>query len=86
MPKKLVERYLFPQVKKDLKQKMVFLGGPRQSGKTTLAKMLAENDQKRYCNWDDDGDRELLLKGLLPVMKGSSFLTKSTNTGFGAGW
>jgi predicted AAA+ superfamily ATPase len=70
MRKKLVDRYLFSQVKKDLKQKMVFLGGPRQSGKTTLAKMLAENDQKRYCNWDDDGDRELLLKGLLPVDEG----------------
>ena len=70
MRKKLVDRYLFSQVKKDLKQKMVFLGGPRQSGKTTLAKMLAENDQKRYCNLDDDGDRELLLKGLLPVDEG----------------
>jgi predicted AAA+ superfamily ATPase len=70
MNKKLVDRYLCPQVAKDLKRKMVFLGGPRQSGKTTLAKMLAKNDQKRYCNWDDDADRELLLRGLLPVGEG----------------
>jgi uncharacterized protein len=70
MRKKLVDRYLFRQVGKDLTHKMVFLGGPRQSGKTTLAKMLAQGDQKRYCNWDDDADRELLLKGLLPVDKG----------------
>lgn len=29
-------RYLTPFIKEDLKKKMVFLGGPRQYGKTTL--------------------------------------------------
>lgn len=31
-------RYLSEQIKIDLKRKMVFIGGPRQVGKTTLAK------------------------------------------------
>lgn len=34
------ERYLQAQVERDLDRKMVFLGGPRQVGKTTLAKAL----------------------------------------------
>jgi len=31
------ERYLNTQIEKDLEKKMVFLSGPRQSGKTTTA-------------------------------------------------
>ena len=34
-------RYLEPAIQEDLKQKMVFLGGPRQVGKTTLALQLS---------------------------------------------
>lgn len=34
------KRYLSSQIAKDLKQKMVFVGGPRQVGKTTLAKQF----------------------------------------------
>lgn len=30
-------RYLEPPIRDDLTRKMVFLGGPRQVGKTTLA-------------------------------------------------
>jgi predicted AAA+ superfamily ATPase len=33
-------RYLVPHILKDLQKKMVFLGGPRQCGKTTLAQDL----------------------------------------------
>lgn len=34
--------------------KMAFVSGPRQSGKTTLGSMLAENREfSRYYNWDD---------------------------------
>lgn len=33
----IMKRYLEPCVKKDLAEKMVFIGGPRQVGKTTLA-------------------------------------------------
>jgi hypothetical protein len=71
MNNKKVERYLSSQVKHDLARKMVFLGGPRQSGKTTLAKMLlGKGIETRYLNWDADGDREILLKGLVPATEG----------------
>ena len=30
-------RYIYSYILKDLKKKMVFVGGPRQVGKTTLA-------------------------------------------------
>jgi predicted AAA+ superfamily ATPase len=33
-----MNRYLLPYLCEDLEQKMVWLGGPRQVGKTTLAK------------------------------------------------
>ncbi len=54
-------RYLFEQINADLKKKMVFLGGPRQVGKTTLAKKLL-GKQKGYLNWDIPDDRERILK------------------------
>lgn len=57
-------RYLSSYVLEDLKKKMVFIGGPRQVGKTTLAKtILAGNyPQGRYLNWDYDEDRQDILQ------------------------
>ncbi len=57
-------RYLTPYIKKDLKKKMVFVGGPRQCGKTTLAKDLLEENEKKsnYFNWDADEDRSAILE------------------------
>src|SRR3972149_5283078 len=54
-------RYLKNQILKDLQKKMVFVAGPRQVGKTTLAKSLILSE-KYYLNWDDDVDREKILK------------------------
>ncbi len=56
-------RYLFPYIMKDLKEKMVFVGGPRQVGKTTLAKdVLKRIDVSgRYFNWDFDEDRQDII-------------------------
>lgn len=59
-------RYLVPQVKKDLHKKMVFVGGPRQVGKTTMAKGLLQG-QPGYMNWDVPALRELILKREFPV-------------------
>lgn len=42
-------------------QQMAVVSGPRQVGKTTLALVVAGNDQTRYLNWDDFSDRQLLL-------------------------
>jgi uncharacterized protein len=59
-------RYLHTQVERDLKRKMVFVAGPRQVGKTTLAKSLA-SAEAGYLNWDIAGHRERILKRELPV-------------------
>ena len=57
-------RYLTPYIIKDLQKKMVFVGGPRQVGKTTLAKKIldAHSSTGRYFNWDYDEDRQDILK------------------------
>lgn len=60
------ERYLVKQVTKDLKRKMVFVGGPRQVGKTTLAKHLLGPLKKGYLNWDIAEHREAILMRQLP--------------------
>ncbi|MBI5299108.1 MAG: ATP-binding protein [Deltaproteobacteria bacterium] len=44
---------------------MVFMGGPRQVGKTTLALRFTRN-KTGYLNWDIDEHRELILKRELP--------------------
>lgn len=52
-------RYLTPTIQKDLKKKMVILAGPRQCGKTTLAKSLLAGDGE-YLNWDIVKDRKII--------------------------
>ena len=42
-------------------RQMAFISGPRQVGKTTLSKSLAEN--YRYLNWDDMEDRQNIIRG-----------------------
>lgn len=62
-------RYLSASVRDDLRSKMVFLGGPRQVGKTTLALSLLPAEGPRhpaYLNWDDPRVRPDLLRGELP--------------------
>lgn len=58
-------RYLQKFIISDLKNKMVFIGGPRQVGKTTLAKYIGENNYKKYnyLNWDSREDRKTILQG-----------------------
>ena len=60
------KRYLQDQVKKDLQNKMVFISGPRQVGKTTLAKTVI-TDEASYLNWDIPRHREAILKRELPL-------------------
>ena len=54
---KILTRYLEASIKNDLKRKMVFLGGPRQVGKTTLASGLIRDyhdEHPAYLNWDNE--------------------------------
>lgn len=63
-------RYLKNPVVADLKDRMVFVGGPRQVGKTTFALgFLSEATEKHpaYLNWDNPAIRASLLKGELPA-------------------
>jgi len=57
-------RYITPHILDDLKRKMVFVGGPRQVGKTTLAKAILSSNYPngRYFNWDFDEDRQDILR------------------------
>lgn len=64
-------RYLRPAIEKALsRKKMVFLGGPRQVGKTTLALALlgpgASPKHPAYFNWDDPRARPRLRNAELP--------------------
>jgi predicted AAA+ superfamily ATPase len=61
-------RYLQPAIEKDLPRKMVLLAGPRQVGKTTLAKTILGSDVG-YLNWDVADDREKILRRELPPAK-----------------
>jgi predicted AAA+ superfamily ATPase len=58
-------RYLEAQVAQDLLRKMVFVSGPRQVGKTTLA-MSLPGATNGYLNWDVAEHRERILRRELP--------------------
>ena len=67
------QRYLFDHVLADLSSRMVFVGGPRQVGKTTFAlRFLPEPSvtQPGYLNWDNPKVRRGLLRGELPPVPG----------------
>ena len=58
--KKPLKRYLLPYLLKDLKSKILILTGPRQCGKTTLAKHLGLSFD--YLNYDEREHHKMLLK------------------------
>lgn len=59
----IMERLQKPLILKDLDEKMVFLAGPRQVGKTTLAKSLSsELPNYFYINFDSDTGRNIFLR------------------------
>ena len=63
--KSLPVRIYHSFILKDLKNKMVFLGGPRQVGKTTLAISFLKNYQDgdpAYLNWDNELSRRIIQK------------------------
>jgi predicted AAA+ superfamily ATPase len=69
-----ISRYIEHPVIEDLKRKMVFIGGPRQAGKTTLSRHLCERmgaePSKRYLTWDAAEDRENIMLERFPAGTG----------------
>ena len=70
----IIKRYIENAVTADLHRKMVFIGGPRQSGKTTLSRHLISSQDLNwlvhYLNWDDAADRENIMKEQFPSGSG----------------
>lgn len=60
-----MKRDLLERISSDLDRKMVFLSGPRQAGKTTLAKQIAGQSNRfpgaQVLNWDVAQDRAIIL-------------------------
>jgi predicted AAA+ superfamily ATPase len=65
-----LHRAIEPAISADLDRKMVFIGGPRQCGKTTLAKHVAKNRSRAsasYFNWDVATDRSVIISEAFPT-------------------
>jgi uncharacterized protein len=64
----LRNRYLTPFIADDLKEKMVFVGGPRQVGKTTLCRNFVAEKFRNYAyfNWDSRSDRNVITTSSWP--------------------
>lgn len=58
-----MERLIYKPIIEDLKKKMVFIGGPRQCGKTYLTKSLLAHfkSKNNYYNWDSAQDKKVIL-------------------------
>ena len=60
-------RALLPMIREDLAEKMVFLAGPRQVGKTTLARQVLELEGAgAYFSWDNIQHRRAARAGQWP--------------------
>ncbi|OQX86777.1 MAG: hypothetical protein B6D55_05295 [Candidatus Omnitrophica bacterium 4484_70.2] len=60
----MIKRYLERFILEDLKEKMVFIAGPRQVGKTTFAQEIGEKffpNRYLYLNWDNREDRKIII-------------------------
>lgn len=64
----LKNRYLTSYILEDLKEKMVFIGGPRQVGKTTLCRNIVASHfgNHAYLNWDNRADRKTITAASWP--------------------
>jgi hypothetical protein len=59
-----IRRYLQSTIEADLGRKMVFVGGPRQVGKTQLGRTIVADPA--YLNFDIPAHRDGILRGELP--------------------
>lgn len=61
----MISRTIAGWIERDLEQKMVFVSGPRQCGKTTLAKSILTKCSGAYYNWDSASHRRLIQNNQL---------------------
>ncbi|MFH1076278.1 MAG: ATP-binding protein [Pseudomonadota bacterium] len=54
-----MQRYLEKHITKDIKERIAFLSGPRQVGKTTLSKQIVSS--YAYLNYDSALDRKIIM-------------------------
>ena len=64
-----LERYLEKQIVSDLRRKMAFIGGPRQAGKTVLARQIIKGEDS-YLNWDNTEHRRRIIRNEPPLSSG----------------
>ena len=67
---KIYKRYLVDTISGFLKNRMVFVGGPRQVGKTTLCLQYLDTrteEDPGYLNWDDVMAKSQIRNAELPV-------------------
>lgn len=59
-----MKRFYTAAIETDLLQQrqMLFVSGPRQVGKTTMARTLSEQQQGNYYNWDNRQHRQWILE------------------------
>lgn len=82
----IIPRYLELPIKQDLSEKMVFISGPRQVGKTILAKTFLKQENDRYYNWDRRDDRKKLLSARWPAESGTIVLDELHKYRHWKGW
>lgn len=63
----MITRYSEAIIRADLEEKMVFVTGPRQIGKTTLAKQILP-DAAGYLSWDIPDQRAMILRREIPAV------------------
>lgn len=66
MSNKSLPRRIEGIIDEDLEEKMVFVAGPRQCGKTTLARRILARRGGAYFDWDVAAHRKALRDGVLP--------------------
>jgi hypothetical protein len=63
-------------------RQMAFVSGPRQVGKTTSCRRVA--DRCVYLDWDDQDDRRLIVRGPRAVVADTGIEQLCTSTAAGA--
>jgi hypothetical protein len=62
---RVLKRYIAQQARSDLDRKILFIGGPRQVGKTTFSLHVRPKKERKYLNWDIMAHRSAILDGEL---------------------